>query len=111
MGYKLADGSDSSDYEVGDEFEACEHTGAHSIGEKLPFKDIRGDDAFNSEGSTVIEWSWVKPTPATLEKVRQRKSGAAIGKASRVLEIQCEHDETQIDYVNVNGVRFYREEK
>lgn len=72
-GYKLADGSLSSIYKIGDEFEVVEHTGAHRIGDTIIADEIVGNNFYS--GIYLISWSWVKPTPETKRKAHYRETG------------------------------------
>jgi hypothetical protein len=82
MGYKLADGSDSSDYVVGDEFEVVlnEKTPSCFRHDMVKFIEDDGSDApfFNNatrgNGAVVCEWDEIKPTAETLRKVSERKN-------------------------------------
>lgn len=77
-GYRLADGSLSSDYVVGDEFEVVGgNIGAKvSIGDVVKFyRDDKTHSPWFHDGSWCCAWDSLKPTPETKRKAHYRKTG------------------------------------
>ena len=77
MGYKLADGSDSEDYVIGDEFlvfggnSSCSNT---KHGDILILTEDDGTHCpYFNQGNNCALWGELKPTPETLRKVAERK--------------------------------------
>ena len=71
MGYKLADGSDSEQYKIGDEFEVvCDKYHGFDVGEVIKLESLKGCDCPNFYGycsdsnvyaSQSVKWQEIKP--------------------------------------------------
>ena len=90
MGYKLADGSDSDDYEVGDSFIVGKSSNGQTINissvislseddgtENPRFFLIEGETYHGEDRATVIDWACLTPTEETKRKVEARLLRAA----------------------------------
>lgn len=134
MGYKLADGSDSSEYRIGDNFVVAINCLFGSRGDFLQLQGDCGDSDpsfFNLMNAREVRcpWRFLRPVNKSVG------SGEGVGRKARMvsltiggksidgfkfdpepienkqsleLSITTGHDEAKIDAVVVNGVRFVK---
>lgn len=97
MGYKLADGTDSEQYKVGDGFVVVENTGFFEAGDIITLEENDGSELPYFSGDSPTHWSRLKSlTPA--DKKRRK-----------VRYITTEQDVSNADVVIINGVVFFKE--
>jgi hypothetical protein len=83
--YELADGTLSTDYQVGDTFVLQESSGADDTGAVITCKEKCGNAFLYKYEHIVARWSWVIPTHETKMRVKRERLENNIAEYSGIL--------------------------